>query len=727
MSTSEVTATCLVHTVFDAKVTWMLDGRASSSNTVSKDRNTTHITSNVRVSSNQWKQLRHVTCKAEHKCFSPTEKTVNVAGPEVATPSVEIRRSLPDLLKGDGAVLQCDITNLSSRDLYVTFQANDVDISDKQYVELPEGPGLQSVSRRFTVPQSHQRKDKSFTCKVNQGFVRSFKSDSTGNIFVDPSVELLLAPSEDSGPQTLLCSGWGFNPQIKWVSESRQRSPSTHDISMSADGRVAVTSQLHIPQAEWTSGKVFTCEVSDRSLNKKVQKEINFCSAHSSVPPSIHVETPSFKTVMSTSEVTATCLVHTVFDAKVTWMLDGRASSSNTVSKDRNTTHVTSNVRVSSNQWKQLRHVTCKAEHKCFSPTEKTVNVAGPEVATPSVEIRRSLPDLLKGDGAVLQCDITNLSSCDLYVTFQANDVDISDKQYVELPEGPGLQSVSRRFTVPQNHQRKDKSFTCKVNQGFVRSFKSDSTGNIFVDPSVELLLAPSEDSGPQTLLCSGWGFNPQIKWVSESQQRSPSTHDISMSADGRVAVTSQLHIPQAEWTSGKVFTCEVSDRSLNKKVQKEINFCSAHSSVPPSIHVETPSFKTVMSTSEVTATCLVHTVFDAKVTWMLDGRASSNNTVSKDRNTTHVTNNVRVSSNQWKQLRHVTCKAEHKCFSPTEKTVNVAGPEVATPSVEIRRSLPDLLKGDGAVLQCDITISPHVTSTSPFRPMMSTSLTNNM
>ena len=104
-------------------------------------------------------------------------------GPEVATPSVEIRRSLPDLLKGDGAVLQCDITNLSSRDLYVTFQANDVDISDKQYVELPEGPGLQSVSRRFTVPQSHQRKDKSFTCKVNQGFVRSFKSDSTGNIF----------------------------------------------------------------------------------------------------------------------------------------------------------------------------------------------------------------------------------------------------------------------------------------------------------------------------------------------------------------------------------------------------------------------------------------------------------------------------------------------------------------------------------------------------------------
>ena len=104
-------------------------------------------------------------------------------GPEVSPPSVEIRRSLPDLLKGDSAVLQCDITNLPSRDLYVTFQANDGDISEKQYVELPEGPDLQSISRRFTVPQGHQRKDKSFTCKVNQGFLRSFKSNPISNIF----------------------------------------------------------------------------------------------------------------------------------------------------------------------------------------------------------------------------------------------------------------------------------------------------------------------------------------------------------------------------------------------------------------------------------------------------------------------------------------------------------------------------------------------------------------
>ncbi|XP_073351077.1 uncharacterized protein [Pagrus major] len=706
MSTSEVQATCLVSTSFDAKVTWLTDGRVSHSNTVSQNKNTTHVFSDVRVSSSQWKQLKHITCRAEHACFSLAEKTISVAEPAATAPSVEIRRSLPDLLKGNSAVLECDVTQLSSTDLYVTFQANSVHISEKQYVNLPQASGLHSISRRFTVPQKHWKKDTSFTCTVNQGFSSNFQSNSTGNIFVDPSVELLLVPSEVSGPQRLSCSGWGFNPQIKWFSESKQRSSSNDDISMGADGCVAVTSQLQIPQTEWKTGKVFTCEVSDKSLNKQVRQDISVCSAYSSVPPSIHVEIPSFETVMmSTSEVQATCLVSTSFDAKVTWLMDGRVSHSNTVSQNKNTTHVFSDVRVSSSQWKQLKHITCRAEHACFSLAEKTISVAEPAATAPSVEIRRSLPDLLKGNSAVLECDVTQLSSTDLYVTFQANSVHISEKQYVNLPQASGLHSISRRFTVPQKHWKKDTSFTCTVNQGFSSNFQSNSTGNIFVDPSVELLLVPSEVSGPQTLSCSAWGFNPQIKWFSESKQRSSSNDDISMGADGRVAVTSKLQIPQTEWKTGKVFTCEVSDKSLNKQVRQDISVCSAYSSVPPSIHVEIPSFETVMmSTSEVQATCLVSTGFDAKVTWLMDGRVSHSNTVSQNKNTTLVFSDVRVSSSQWKQLKHITCRAEHACFSLAEKTISVAVPAATAPSVEIRRSLPDLLKGNSAVLECDVT-----------------------
>ncbi|KAK2893965.1 hypothetical protein Q8A73_016449 [Channa argus] len=583
-------------------VEWKKDNRALSIGetkqklqTIVKVEETYSLSSEIKPNMGEWEKGSDFTCSS--KPNTALTKTINIcSGPAVTAPSVEIRRSLPDLLKGNSVVLVCDVTQLSSSDLYITFQANNADISEKLdlyitfqannadiseklYVDLPESPGPHSVSRTFSVPSNHWKKGTSFTCTVNQGFSRNFKSQSTGNIFVDPSVELLVVPSEESGPQKLSCSGSGINAQIQWFSETQQRSSSTKDISVGADGRVTVTSQLHVPQAEWKTGKVFTCEVSERSSSPKVRKDISFCSVHSASPPSIHVETPSFKTVMmATSEVTATCSVQSDFDAKVTWLMDGRAAQR-------------------------------------------------PAVTAPSVEIRRSLPDLLKGNSVVLVCDVTQLSSSDLYITFQANNADISEKLYVDLPESPGPHSVSRTFSVPSNHWKKGTSFTCTVNQGFSRNFKSQSTGNIFVDPSVELLVVPSEESGPQKLSCSGSGFNPQIQWFFETQQRSSSTNDISVAADGRVTVTSQLHVPQAEWKTGKVFTCEVSDRPLSPNVRKDISFCSG--------------------------------------------------------------------------LNNVTCRAEHKCFSTTEKTVDVAA------SIRVTLNPPspkELFYNKQAVLECVIT-----------------------
>ncbi|XP_056257534.1 uncharacterized protein LOC130185214 isoform X2 [Seriola aureovittata] len=688
---SDVIATCSVLTGFDVKMTWLMDGL---NRTGKDDANTTHKISHVTVPLRDWKQLKMITCKADHKCFS-SNGTVNVAGAAVTVPSVEIKRSFPDLLKGE-LVLECHITQLSSSDLYVTFQANNVDISDREYVDLPEAVGLHSITRRFTVPKSHFKKGTNFTCKVNQGFSSSFESNTTGDIFGDPSMELLLVPSEESGPQRLLCSGWGFNPQIKWLSDSHQGPYSNHEFTMSADGRVAVTSELNITQKEWKTGKVFTCELSDSSLNETVSKNISLCSVYSSAAPSVHVEIPSFQTVMTAeSDVIATCSVLTGFDVKMTWLMDGL---NRTGKDDANTTHKISHVTVPLRDWKQLKMITCKADHKCFS-SNGTVNVAGAAVTVPSVEIKRSFPDLLKGE-LVLECHITQLSSSDLYVTFQANNVDISDREYVDLPEAVGLHSITRRFTVPKSHCKKGTNFTCKVNQGFSSSFESNTTGNIFGDPSMELLLVPSEESGPQRLLCSGWGFNPQIKWLSDSHQGPYSNHEFTMSADGRVAVTSELNITQKEWKTGKVFTCELSDSSLNETVSKNISLCSVYSSAAPSVHVEIPSFQTVMTAeSDVIATCSVLTGFDVKMTWLMDGL---NRTGKDDANTTHKISHVTVPLRDWKQLKMITCKADHKCFS-SNGTVNVAGAAVTVPSVEIKRSFPDLLKGE-LVLECHIT-----------------------
>ncbi|CAI5674964.1 unnamed protein product [Oreochromis niloticus] len=47
---------------------------------------------------------------------------------------------------------------------------------------------------------------------------------------------------------------------------------------MRVDGHARVTSQLIIDHSEWKTGKIFTCTVSDRSLNKNITRNINLCS-----------------------------------------------------------------------------------------------------------------------------------------------------------------------------------------------------------------------------------------------------------------------------------------------------------------------------------------------------------------------------------------------------------------------------------------------------------------
>ncbi|XP_065820874.1 uncharacterized protein [Labrus bergylta] len=456
---------------------------------------------------------------------------------------------------------------------------------------------------------------------------------------------------------------------------------------------------------KWAKGSSYTCKAIHNNI--EFTKTISVCQIVPSTTPSMHLQTPSFKTVMTAkSDIKATCSVCTIFDATVTWRLDEDSPSKEHINKVTNASHIISTLTVSSSSWQRLKDLKCKAEHHCFSSTEVTF-VPGPAVRPPLIQIRRSLPHLLKGDSAVLECDITQFDSRDLSVTLHNNKNAIIGTQFVDLPQTPGPHSISRFFSVPQNHWKKNTSFYCSVSQGFSGSSTSNSTGIIFVDLSVELLLVPGEESGQQRLSCSGWGFDPQIKWSSESQQKSPSTYDISMGAGGRVAVTSQLLVPQKEWKTGKSFTCEVSDRSLNKQYRKEVSVCTACSTIPPSIHLETPSFKTVMmAESAVTATCLVCTAFDATVTWLMNQTITSRGSVKKTANGTHTISDLTLSLSQWKELGSITCKAEHKCFSSVERTMTVAVPANTVTTIQIRRSLPHLLNGDSAVLECDITQS---------------------
>ena len=99
--------------------------------------------------------------------------------------------------------------------------------------------------------------------------------------------------------------------------------------------------------------------------------------AHQPSSPFINLDSPSFKTVMmAESEVTATCVVHTVLNATVTWLVDGKPSKSK-VEQASTIAAIISNLTVSTSQWKNLNSIACKAEHRCFSTTKKAVHLKG--------------------------------------------------------------------------------------------------------------------------------------------------------------------------------------------------------------------------------------------------------------------------------------------------------------------------------------------------------------
>nr|AAF72566.1 immunoglobulin D heavy chain constant region variant a [Gadus morhua] len=395
---------------------------------------------------------------------------------------------------------------------------------------------------------------------------------------------------------SLVCTLSGFYPDkvsVEWLLDGRvpETSPVQNKLQSVAEvGKTfTLNSKIQLKIEEWKKGPNVQCK-SKYGHGKEATRNISICAIYS-YPPSVHLTTPSFKTVIEAgSDVTAACVVHTAFDVNVTWHLDGKAlTTPNHVTKVKEGALTRSNLTVSSSQWKKLNSITCRAEH-CFTTVEKNMTVADSRWTTEIVE-------------QVIPPNIT------LYPVWTG------------------------------------------------QSWASELS-----------------------LVCTLSGFYPDkvsVEWLLDGRvpETSPVQNKLQSVEEGGKTFTlnSKIQLKIEVWKKGPNVQCK-SKYGHGKEETRNISICDIYS-YPPSVHLTTPSFKTVIEAgSDVTAACVVHTAFDVNVTWHLDGKAlTTPNHVTEVKEGALTRSNLTVSSSHWKKLNSITCRAEH-CFTTVEKNMSVAG-----------------------------------------------------
>uniref|UniRef100_A0A6Q2YME1 Ig-like domain-containing protein n=1 Tax=Esox lucius TaxID=8010 RepID=A0A6Q2YME1_ESOLU len=572
MTKGEVYVSCQVQCPFEnVTISWFLNGNILNEKSKVEKSNET-IISNLTLSSDHWKTLNNITCRVEHPCFTAKEKTSQLKG---LTPSVMIRRSLPDLLTRDSALLECVITNLSSSDFYVTFQANGVNISKEQYVDLPASKDLYSITRLFSVPKLQWQKNMTFTCKVNQGFLHSWESNSTGSFFEDLSMELYLVPNRsDSKTQRLVCSGLGFNPQIKWLSESVQISAPVNDIRIGEDGRVAVTSFITIQQQEWNDGKNFTCEVID-NMNT-IRKYIDICAVtpKSSQKVGVYLQGPALQELKTGGHGTVTCILlgPNLGEFSVSCKVGENESLPKRVTQEPiNHPNGTQSVKVvfnvSATTWQANTTVSCEVRHRCSDQTQEVNITKGPDPKPPSIKLLRpSESDLLESENVTLLCLVSGFFPSDVIVKWKHDGSDLPSSRYSNGPSvqyaGSSTYYMNSRLVVPKAESYQNSNYSCVV-----RHESSDTPIERTID-QVFASVIPSRPTatllqGSNELVCLVFGFSPSainITWLLDDSTEL-SDHNTSTpywSPGGKYSVWSTLRLTNQDWPVGSVYTCRV-------------------------------------------------------------------------------------------------------------------------------------------------------------------------
>uniref|UniRef100_A0A672SYY1 Uncharacterized LOC107583070 n=1 Tax=Sinocyclocheilus grahami TaxID=75366 RepID=A0A672SYY1_SINGR len=241
----------------------------------------------------------------------------------------------------------------------------------------------------------------------------------------------------------------------------------------------------------------------------------------------------------------------------------------------------------------------------------------------PVVVIRRPFVKSMQAASAVLECVVNGLPSGEVCIIFQSDDTPVSGLNCVDWAPSENIWSLITHFTIPSEHQKNGKTFTCTVHR-LSKSWKSKPTGNIFefylVGPSLSSVR--SDTSVYLTclvvvqsvkLFSIQWKVNGIVPNPNGHEQE-PRVHD-----NGTESKESILKVFVTDWNAYALFTCEVkhlcSDYTQEKRISKTRGEHSQFSALP------LPSDSDLSGLQNACLLCLITGFFpsDISVQWQLN------------------------------------------------------------------------------------------------------------
>ncbi|MEQ2315768.1 hypothetical protein AMECASPLE_025792 [Ameca splendens] len=345
---------------------------------------------------------------------------------------------------------------------------------------------------------------KSFKCAVDHQ--NEEKSVQVEKKPPTPKVILLREPKGNN--QILFCTVRDFFPKeisVKWTKNGKDETGFTNWDPQKNGETYSTLSLLEVPNSDWNSEAVYSCEVSHRGKT--------YTRKASKVPITVTLKQPRAKEIFQNQQAQLGCVITgqdktTVEKSQITWKIDGQTqtgSTTGTAVPDGNVYTKISTLTQTFDDWLTVKKVQCSAEGEDVSPVTQEI-IVQKDGTGPKITIY--IPTEQKGEKVILMCLVSSKVKQDYYIAWTDDNErlngDYTDGITFPPEKTENGYSVISLYTTTKTKWESNHMFHCNVRHAGSKEVFNSSVSRALDFLNVTLSLSCVQDD-PEDDFSSLW------------------------------------------------------------------------------------------------------------------------------------------------------------------------------------------------------------------------------